>query len=226
MLNLGITDKRVVISTKTFILAFFVSKKILKQLVILGVSVYSNQIKESILKVVFGIVAGSIFFIFDIGVVSLTGSILAIAIAANLSIGNLNCENLVSKLPSDIISSDQGVKHLSFLDSPPERVPKIIVTGSEKIEIYSPVPSESSSCTTEFLPVPEVKKPTIFSSSIKEPRKIQRKCNKEYIPLNARTKTLDDLKREDSIENREQASPSIERYRKKGQAINNERLNR
>ena len=41
---------------------------------------------------------------------------------------------------------------------------------------------------------------------------IYRKCDKEFVPLKERTKTLSDLKKQDSTENREKAAPYIKRY--------------
>jgi hypothetical protein len=53
---------------------------------------------------------------------------------------------------------------------------------------------------------------------------IHRKCEKTYVPLNQRTKTLDDLKKEDSTENREKVAPYIKRYEDRRRRIikNNE----
>lgn len=41
---------------------------------------------------------------------------------------------------------------------------------------------------------------------------IHRKCEREYVPLKNRTKTLADLKKEESTENQEKATQYIKRY--------------
>ena len=53
---------------------------------------------------------------------------------------------------------------------------------------------------------------------------IHRKCDKEFVPLKEQTKTLSDLKKQDSTENREKAAPYIKRYEDRRKRIMNKRI--
>lgn len=54
---------------------------------------------------------------------------------------------------------------------------------------------------------------------------INRKCEKEYVLLKKRTKTLPDLKKQDSTANREKAAPYIKRYEDLIKGIKNQKIN-
>ena len=49
------------------------------------------------------------------------------------------------------------------------------------------------------------------------------KCDKKFVPLKERTKTLSDLKKQDSTENREKVAPYIKRYKDRRKRIMNKR---
>ena len=101
-------------------------------------------------------------------------------------------------------------KRIGFLESPIEKTPKIFIPGSATTELYYSSSNDKISCSSEY------KEGQVTS--------IQRKCEKKYVPLKERTKTLADLKREDSTENRERAEPYIQRYENRRKRIMRERL--
>lgn len=70
----------------------------------------------------------------------------------------------------------------------------------------------NDSCSLEYKQI-EVKKSTI----------IHLKCEKDYLPLEEQTKTLTDLKKDDSTENREKTEYYINRYEARRKRIMNER---
>lgn len=69
-----------------------------------------------------------------------------------------------------------------------------------------------------------MKKSNIRSVKTEPQTRIHCKCEREYVPLKERTKTLADLKKEDSTENREKAAPYIKRYEDRRRRIMNERV--
>jgi len=94
----------------------------------------------------------------------------------------------------------------------PEKPPKVYIKGSQDTELYFPNPDTNDCCSLEYKQI-EVKKSTI----------IHRKCERDYVPLEERTKTLTDLKKDDSTENREKAEYYINRYEARRKRIMNER---
>jgi len=54
--------------------------------------------------------------------------------------------------------------------------------------------------------------------------RVRRKCEAEYVPLKERTKTLADIKKDDSTENREKAVLSRKRYEDRRRRIINGRV--
>lgn len=60
---------------------------------------------------------------------------------------------------------------------------------------------------------------------ITEPQhQIHQKCEKKFVSLKKRTKTLADLKKQDSTENREKAAPYVKRYEDCRKRIMNKRI--
>jgi len=225
MLKLPPSAGPIIISTPLLILSYIVSRHPVKQVTILGVSLFADQFKHLVVKTGIGIFGGSIFFFVPAGVVSLTGALLAVAIAANVAhgINDFECENFVSKVPIERVAEE---KTIGFLETSSEKTPKIFIKGSEDTELYIPSPDANGSCSSEYKnePVTEVEKSNLRPVKTEPQTQIRRKCEREYVPLKARTKTLADLKRDDSTENREKAAPYIKRYEERRKLIMSERI--
>jgi len=220
MLKLRPEAGPVIISVPVLILSYIVSRQPIKQITILGVSVFVDQMKDLSIKTAIGIVSGSIFFIIPVGVVSLTSAVLAGAIALNVAQGitNIECNNLVSKVPMEQVSEGKTV---GFLERPPEKNSRVFIKENENTELYYPRIDESSS---------EYKQVKVKNSNLRgvEPElqtQINRNYEKEYVPLKERTKRLADLKNHDSTANREEAGPYIKRYEDRRKRIMNQRIN-
>jgi hypothetical protein len=169
-----------------------------------------------------GIVSGSIFFFIPIGVVRLTSTLLAGAIIFNVAqgISYFECNNLVSKVTMERVSQE---KNIGFLETLPEKTPKVFIKGSEDTELYIPSHNDNDFCSSKYKQ-DEVEKSNIGLVKTETQIQIHRKCEKTYVPLKERTKTLADLKKEDSTENREKAAPYIKRYEDCRRRIINKRV--
>ena len=218
MLNLPPAFGPVVISVPVLILSYVVSQQPIKQITILGVSVFVDRVTSLGVKAAIGVGSGAVFFILPVGVVSLTGALLAGAIAFNVvqGITNFECDNLVSKV---IMERSSEGKAIGFLERPPEENPRVFIKDNEDIELYFPSPNKNEYCVSES-------KQKVEKSNLRteQPQtQIYRKCDKEFVPLKERTKKLSDLKKQDSTENREKAAPYIKRYEDRRKRIMNKR---
>ena len=128
MLNLPPAFGPVVIfiSVPVLILSYIVSQQPIKQITILGVSVFVDRVKSLGVKAAMGVGSGAVFFILPVGVVSLTGALLTGAIAFNVvqGITNFECDNLVSKV---IMERSSEGKAIGFLERPLERTQEFLL---------------------------------------------------------------------------------------------------
>ncbi len=211
----------VVISVPVLILSYIVSRQPVKQITILGVSVLVDRVKRLAVKTALGVGSGSVFFILPLGVISLTSALLAGAIAFNVAqdITNFECNNLVLKVAME--RGSEG-KAISFLERPPEKNPRVFIKGDEDVEIYVPSLNKNEYCFSEY--EQKVEKLNVQGGITKPQNQIHRKCEKKFVPLKERTKTLVDLKKQDSTENREKAAPYVKRYEDRRKRIMNKRL--
>jgi hypothetical protein len=207
----------IIISVPLLIVAYVVSRQPLKQLTILGVDLVVDKFITLAFKIGLALGSGSIFFLIPIGVVSLTTTLLAGAILFNVveGLNSFECDDFVSKISMEKVSDD---KYIGYLEKLPQKTPKVFIQGSEKTEFF--IPKKQDVCSSEY------KQVTVKKSNIKtEPQtEIERKCVAEYIPLKQRTKTLSDLKKEDSTAVREEAAPYIKRYEEKRKRINDNKV--
>ena len=222
MLNLPSGSGPIVISVPLLILSYLVSRQPAYQISILGVSFFAGQFQSLAIKTGVGIASGLVFFFIPVGVVSLTGALLTGAIIFNVAqgISEFECKNFVSKLPMERVSQE---KTIGFFETLPDKSPKVFINGSEDTELYIPSHNDNRSCSSEYKEV-EVGKSTISLAKTESQTGIRRKCESEYVPLKERTKTLADLKKNDSTENREKAAPYIKRYEDRRKRIMNERV--
>jgi hypothetical protein len=93
----------VVISVPLLIVAYIVSRQPIKQVTILGISLFVDKFATLATRTGLAVLSGSIFLIFPVGVVSLTSKIIAGAIIFNVAqeINNFECNNFVSKVPME-----------------------------------------------------------------------------------------------------------------------------
>jgi hypothetical protein len=208
MLNLPPETGPVVILVLVLILAYIISREPIKQVSILGVTFFIDKFKSLVIKSGIGFVSGSIFFFIPIGVVSLTTTLLVGSIFFNIALGmgSFECNNLVSKVTTERLFQE---KTIGFLETLPEKTPKVFIKGSENTEIYIPTHNDNDFCSSEYS---------------ENPVQIHRTCERTYVPLKERTRTLFDLRNEDSTENREKAEPYIKRYKNRRRDINNKRV--
>lgn len=180
-------------------LSFIVSRQPVKQIAVLGISLFADKFKILALKAGVGILSGSIFFFNPIGVINLTTALLGGAIIFNVAqgISDFECKSLVSKVPIERVFEE---KTIGFLETHPKKTPKVFIKAREDMELYIPSYSYNDCCFSEYEQV-EVKKSTIMTIKTEPQTRIYRKCEKEYVLLKKRTKTLADLKKEDSTEN-------------------------
>ena len=111
----------------------------------------------------------------------------------------------------------------SFFSTAVFQTLKVFIKGSENTELYIPSHNDDGSCSSEYKQV-EVKKSNIRLVETETQTQICRKYERKYVPLKERTKTLADLKKEDSTENREKAAPYIKRYEDRRRHIINKRV--
>jgi ribosomal protein L24 len=224
MLNLPLEEGPVVISVPLLILAYIVLRQPIKQVTILGVSFFADKFQSLAVKIGIGIASGSIFFFTPVGVVSLTSTLLTAAIFFNIAqgISSFECNNFVSKVTMERVSQE---KTIGFLETLSEKTPKVFIKGSKNIELYIPSHNDNGSCSFEYKEV-EIKKSNIRLVRVKTETQTQihRTCERKYVSLKKRTKTLADLKKEDSTENQEKAEPYIKRYENCRRDIRNKRV--
>jgi hypothetical protein len=222
MLGLPPQAGPIIISVPVLILAYLVSQHPIKQLTILGVSVFADQIKDLFLKTVIGIGCGSIFFFTPVGIVSLTGALLGGAIFFNIAQGvnHIECNDFVLKLPSEKVSEGKTV---SFLQQPPEKNSKVFIRDNEKIDLYYPRTNDNKSCSSEYKQF-KIRDLNLRGTKSEPKTQITRKCKKEFVLLPERTKTFSDLREHDSTANLEKVEPFVKRYEDRRKRIRNQRI--
>jgi hypothetical protein len=221
MLDLHPEEGPIVISVPVLILSYIVSRQLIKQVTILGVRVVTDQAKTLAVKTGIGIVTGSVFLFVPLGALSIMSTLIggALILSVAQGINHLECSDFVSKVTMEQVSQE---KNIGFLETLPERSPKVFIKGNEDTELYIPSRNDNASCSSKYDPV-EVKKSDGNPLKNKPQGPIQRTCKTQYVPLEKRTKTLADLKKDDSTENREEAAPYIKRYENRRKLILNKK---
>lgn len=209
----------VIISVPVLILSYIVSHKPITQITIRGVAFFINRVTDLIIKAAIGIGGGSLFFILPIRVSSLTSAVLAGAIMFNIA-NNIDCASLVSKVP---MGQDINGNAIGFLEKAPEKNSKVFIKGNENIDLYAPSGNDKEYCSLEYNNQ-KMEKSNVGETTTELQKHIHRKCEKKFVPLKHRTKTLNYLKKDDSTEHRESAAPYIKRYAERRNRIMNERI--
>lgn len=233
--------KTEIVTPPVFIMAYSISRTLLNTYKLLGFTFCTDVALDVGLKIALGITTGSVFFMLPFGLMSLTSAIIGLAVATNLSFETLTlrCEDIIRKLPVERYQQDQRERPVVFLDSPADKAPKILMKDRDEIEIYSPVFDKDAPCVTEApIDLLEALEEEENASKASKPKKqkptvLKRTCRRKYVPLSQRTKTLADLKSENTYQNKELADASIEkyedkrieRYKRRRQQIQNQRIN-
>jgi hypothetical protein len=219
MLNLKPSAGPVIITPSVLFMGYYGSRELFNQLNLLGVTFLIENSRDFIAKIGIGVISGSILIFTPIGVTSLLVSVLVTTILLDLSRGlyPVECDNILRKLDTVQISKNLRV---SYLDPTPLKSPKIFLKGNEGIDLYFSNDQDSSSCSSEVAIIPS-QKSTTTEIRVRTKPAIDRGCNKRYVPLNERTKTLADLKFDDSTNIRQKAESSIKRYEKRRNKIMN-----
>ncbi len=210
MLNLPPEAGPVVISVPVLILSYILASDPIRQVTMLGVTVATDKAKSISINAGLGLVSALPIFFLPVGVVTLTTTIISLGLFVSVArgINHIDCSSIVSQVPME---RSLTKKPVGFLDTPQAKSPKIFIKGDEGNQLYVPTPIADDSCSSNFKQDP-VEMET--STGEKSPP-ISRSCEKDYVPLNERTKTLDDVKKHDSTESRDQAQPYIDRYEKR-----------
>lgn len=222
MLNLPLEAGPIIISVPLLILSYVVSRQPFKQMSFWGLSIFVHQARSVAIKAGIGVACGSAFFIIPAGFLNLASRIIGSATIMGfaMNFNGFDCNSFVSRLPMERVSEE---KTIAFLDTPRENTPKVFIKGSDNTEIYVISSNDNDSCYSDYQSV-ELDKLTTPPVTTEPKTLIHRTCEKKYVPLKKRTKTLADLKKEDSTENRKQAAPYIERYKNRRKSIMNERV--
>lgn len=222
MLDLPSEYGPVVVSVPVLILGYIVAYQPLNQIKIMGVNFLFEKIKTAALKAAVGSAGGlsALALAGTLPIVSVTGAVLSLAIMFNVGfqVMDFECGSVVSVMNGQHLPSG---KSIGFLDPLPDNSPKVYIQGSKAVEPY--VLNSGGSCSIEYKETEVVK--TNVRPVKREPQiEINKKCIQKYVPLNKRTKTYDDIRKEDSTEKREQAEPYIQRYEKRRKQIMEERV--
>ena len=219
MLNIGSKTGPVIISVPVLIISYLVAQQPIKQMTILGVDVFVNQIKNLVIKTVVGIACGSIFFFTPAGLVGLSSALISGAIIFNIArgINHIECNNFVSKVPTERLSSGRKI---SFLERPAENNSRVFIKDKESIVLYSPYTTENKSCYLEDKLI-EVSDSNLDKTKTKINRKYEKKCG----PLKERTKTMADLVKHDPTTTRNNAESKIKIFEENRKRIPNQKIN-
>ena len=121
------------------------------------------------------------------------------------------CTDLVVQLPVQTHEKN----HVVFLPDKHKLESPIYVLGNDKIKPYV-FESETYEISKQSNVANAVQK---FNSKHGSSQKIKQHCEKNYIPLEQRTKTMHDLFRENPVETRRGKESYIKKYRKRRQRI-------
>jgi hypothetical protein len=215
LLKLPTSAGPIIISSQVLIVAYIASQKIITRFNMFGFQFYIDQVKDVGLKTLIGSLSAGIFFFTPLNISSFLCAVLGVSMALNIVTNPISCDDFLSKLPSEKIELVEKKKiTISYIDEYPETKPKIYMKGSEKNELYinrELEPLKTEKCYSEV---------SISKTGISQTPVISRKCKKEYVPLKHRTKTLADIKEENSSD---RAEPYIKRYQQRRERIRNNR---
>jgi hypothetical protein len=199
-----------VVSSSVFIVAYVMSQEPIFRLSFGGIKFYTDQAFRVVINVVLGILSGgtAIYMIpaLYLKVPSVILAFFGIWFVTNIVNKPINCDDFLLKLPSEKVEIVQNnPERITYLENYDEKKFKVYMETetTEKNTLWIPIASDSSS---------EVSKTMNQKTPI-----IDRNCQKKYVPLKYRTKTLADLNLQKTTY--ENAEPYIQRYQERRERI-------
>ena len=223
----------IVVSPSVLIIAYVVYTRSLNQLSILGTDMVLERYRRRLIaQFAASIGAGSLVYLIPRGFflrflrlfTPVTGgSVIVLLFHLLQQIVSFDCNSMVVQLPVQYDSATQ--RTITILDKPEQQNNRIFVADeSENLNIYIP-DDRDKSCFFESNDI-ESKQELEKYRLIPEPKPeetLSVTCNNNYVPLKHRTKTLSDLKKEDSSDSRQDAQRYITRYENRRKRIMNDR---
>ena len=226
----------IVVSPSVLIIGYVVYIRSLNQLTLLGMDMVLERYRRKLISQ-FAACIGTVslvyliprgFFLRFLRVFTPpTGGALIVSLFYLLQkIVSFDCSSMVVQLPVQHNSATQ--RTITILDKPEQQNNRIFVSDeTQNLDIYIP-DDRDESCSFESNDVEskqELEKYHV-QGLIPEPKPeetLSLTCNKNYVPLKYRTKTLSDLKRQDSSDSRQDAQRYITRYENRRKRIMNDR---
>jgi len=228
----------IVVSPSVLIIAYVVYTRSLNQLSILGTDMVLERYRRRLISQFAACIGtGSLVYLIPRGFflkflrlfTPVTGgSVIVLLFHLLQNIASFDCNSMVVQLPVQYNSATQ--RTITILDKPEQQNNRIFVADeSQNLNIYIPIPDDrDKSCSFESNDIESKQKLEKYhvQGLIPEPKPeetLSLKCNNNYVPLKYRTKTLSDLKREDSSDSRQDAQRYITRYENRRKRIMNDR---
>jgi hypothetical protein len=189
-----VTGLAIIVTSEVLIRAY---AKLLREtatkISILGAEFFFENLRDTLLKSV-GVIGSALFLaLYSWNPLTPTALILAVSLGLNIVTKPIDCSSFVLKLPSEpkhqierrlppVPGEKPQMIHYATL--PPEKPDKVFIKDDEKSEIF--VPTGKVDC--------EPSKALIIKRRDRDKTVIKQKCEREYIPLKQRTRTLADIK--------------------------------
>lgn len=212
----------VIIKAGVFIYSYLMANKQINSFLFSGLEIYVTSIRDLALKSgTAATLAMALLIYFGTAVsASILGS-LVVAITITIASNSLNCSDFVRELPQTRIergTTDLPVQTAVFLDEPQDLSNnRVFIVDNEETRIYVPQKTEYESCSEVYLEVENINPTIPWQQMYRKTEIVQRKCysDRKYVPLKARTKTMEDLKKDDVSKRREITEGYSQQYEKK-----------
>ena len=156
---------------------------------------------------------------------SVLGSLVAAITIAIAASNQLNCSDFVRELPQTYIergTTDLPVQTAVFLEEPQDLSNnRVFIVDNEETKIYVPQETGYEACSEQitevYLEVENINPTIPWQQIYRKAEAVQRNCysDRKYVPLKARTKTMEDLKKDDVSKRREITEGYSKQYEKK-----------
>ena len=235
---LGDLKGLILVEPSIAILANFLVQKFKFQIPNLGVTMAyqstATLLRDTALPLGTGLLTGSgtvFLFLNFLAAPAFLAIIMALGIGwgvysvSNKYIEAQQCNNLIQQLQQiEIVINDESfqISPVDLTGGAYTNVPRMFINAGFEKTIYNRQ-QKLSNCNASNQSGPSLRR---TNPNLTKKPAINQKCNVEttYIPLNQRTKTLDDLKKHDDTTLRKQSQPSIERYQNKAERFRAERI--
>lgn len=190
-----LTGTAIVVTSQVLIKAYskLMQDKI-TEVSILGVDFVAQNLMRTLVNSVGAVAAGLFVTLTALNWLTPTATLFGIAFALNVWANPINCEEYVSKLPAEpkhqherrlLTLPGETDPKIHYATLPPEKPDKVFIKDTEENEIF--VPTSKVEC--------EPSKPfKIKRQNNKDKVLIRRQCERDFVPLKQRTKTLADIK--------------------------------